>query len=418
MNEREFTVLQLNSSVKELLYSGFPGEFWVKGVVTGLRQYSGRGHTYFQLADPSPTGEQSSAVVDCALFAGDKAAITVEAGREGAVFRLQNNTEVRIKARVNFWERSGRFQIVMKDFDHSFSGDSVAIHLKKLVEKLSAQGVLQENGTLELPALPLTVGLVTAKGSAAEKDFLKTLDECGYPFRVHTVWARMQGSETAESVCSAFTELLMSPVCDRLDAVVLTRGGGSQVDLAWFNDERIARTVAQLPWPVISAIGHEIDTTLPDHAAHTRAKTPTHAATILVDAAAAFDEAVSRMGRGLVSAFSPRIQIEKLKLQSLSRELSSSIAAIPGNKRNELRRTASKLTIAVQNRLRTWERELAVLENAVDMRNPEKMLELGWSIVRDLSGKPVKSASAVEKGNRLSVSMLGGDIRVLVEEKE
>ena len=112
VSSKDFTVFQLNSSVKDLLYTGFPEEFWVKGVVTGLRQVSGRGHSYFQLADPSQAGEQSPAVVDCALFAGDKAAIAVDAGRQGEVFQLKNNTEVRILARVNFWERSGRFQIV------------------------------------------------------------------------------------------------------------------------------------------------------------------------------------------------------------------------------------------------------------------------------------------------------------------
>jgi exodeoxyribonuclease VII large subunit len=412
----DLSVVELNTSVKELLQIGFPGEFWVRGVVTGLRRVSGRGHTYFQLADPSNTGEQSPAVVDCALYSGDRSSIAVEAGREGVVFDLLNNTEVRIRAAVSFWERSGRFQIVMKGFDHTFSGDSSAIHLQKLVTKLSAEGVLQENSTLDMPSLSLTVGLVTSKDSAAEKDFVKTLEESGYPFRVYAAWAYMQGSETADSVCSAFTRLLMSSVSEEIDAVVLTRGGGSATDLAWFNDERIARTIAQLPWPVISGIGHEIDTTLPDHAAHTRAKTPSHAASLLVDRVAAFDDSVSRMSRGLVSAFAPRIQVERMLIDRIAAVLSNSLSALPLRKREELQRIVTRLRTAVTGRVHLCEKELASLENRLDMRNPQKMLALGWAVVRNQEGRPLGNAGSISKGDRISVSMQGGMLKALVEE--
>lgn len=415
---QEYTVLDLNSSVKELLERGFPGEFWIRGVVTGLRQVSGRGHTYFQLAHPSGTGGQSPAVVDCALFAGDRAAVAMETGRQGAVFDLKENTEVRIRARINFWERSGRFQIVMKGFDHTFQSESTAIHLQKLVRKLTEEGVIGENATLSLPALPLTLGLITSRDSAAERDFLKTLEESRYPFRVYARYASMQGSETAESVCGAFAVLLTSGVSGELDAVVLTRGGGSATDLAWFNDERIARTIAQLPWPVISGIGHEIDTTLPDHAAHTRAKTPTHAASMLVDMVAGFDERVSRMSRGVVSAFSPRIAMERMRLQNISRNLALSLSSLPRRKREELHRMVSALIIGVNERVSRCERELTRLENRLDMRNPEKMLSLGWSIVRDSRGKPVKDASAIDPGDLIGISMQGGNLKALVKEKE
>jgi len=414
----EYSVLELNTTVKELLSAGMPGEFWIRGVVTGLRQVSGRGHCYFQLADPSPPGGQSPAVVDCALFAGDKAAITIQAGRAGTVFNLQNNTEVRIQARVNFWERSGNFQIVMKGMDHSFSGDSAVLHLQKLVEKLSKEGVLSENGTLEMTRLPLTIGLVTSKGSAAERDFLKTLEESGYPFKVYACWATMQGSDTADSVCKAFAQFLRPGVFEKLDALVLTRGGGSVTDLAWFNNEMIARTIAQLPWPVISAIGHEIDTTLPDHAAHTRAKTPTHAASLLVDLAAGFDETVSRLCRGLVSAFSPRIGMEKLRLEKISGEMASALRALPGRNMARLQQTAAALALAGQKRLHSAESNLSRLEGEVEMRDPSRMLELGWSIVRNDRGIPLKVAGDALPGSRINVSMLGGTIKALVEEVE
>ena len=417
-SDGDFSVLEFNTSVKGLLSAGIPDSFWIRGVITGFRQVSGRGHSYFQLADPSSPGEQSPAVVDCALFAGDRAAVSVEAGRAGSVFELRNNMEVRIRAQVNFWERSGRFQIVMKGMDHSFSGDSAVIHLQKLVEKLSLEGVLSENGTLSLSSLPLNVGLVTSKGSAAERDFVKTLEESGYPFKVYASWATMQGSETSDSVCRALAGFLRPGLMEKLDAVALTRGGGSAVDLAWFNDEKIARTIAQLPWPVISGIGHEIDTTLPDYAAHTRAKTPTHAASILVDIAAALDEKISRLSMGLVSSFSPRISLEKMRLEKISGELSKALAVLPDKNRDKLRRAASAIAMAAGRILHQGERELTFLEGQVEMRDPARMLELGWGVVKNAEGKTVKKANDLSSGEKISVTMLGGIVKAFVEEIE
>ncbi len=216
----DLTVFELNQSVKLVLQSNFPGTIWIRGVVTGLRRVSGRGHTYFQLNDPSNPEEQVQAVVDCALFAGDNARISIDAGRNGKLFQLENDVEVRILVSVSFWERSGRFQLIMKGFDADFAGDSVTIHLQRLISQLTVEGVLAENATLPFPEYPLNIGLVTSKDSAASKDFIKTLEESGYPFRIFAAWAVMQGPSTSESVCTAFNKLVLSEGID-LDTVVL-----------------------------------------------------------------------------------------------------------------------------------------------------------------------------------------------------
>lgn len=413
----DLTVLQLNKSVKRVLQSGFPELIWIRGVVTGLRRVSGRGHTYFQLADPSDPGEQSPAVVDCALFAGDRSRIALEVGRQAKLFQIENDTEVRILASVSFWDRSGRFQLIMKDFDADFAGDSAAIHLQRLIAELSAEGVLEENSTLPLAELPLNIGLITSKGSAAERDFVKTLDESGYPFRVCAAWASMQGSSTSDSVCTAFNKLMISPACDSLDAVVLTRGGGSATDLAWFNDERIVRTIAQLPWPVISGIGHEIDTTLPDYAAHTRAKTPTHAASILVDRTARFDDRIATLSQSLISCVSPRIQMENLRIKSIAGNLTLHLASLPSRKAEVLQKLASKLNLSVLTSLHKLDSRISAIEKQVEMRDPAKMLKLGWAVVRDMQGLPLRSVNAIIEGQFIKVSMDKGSLTAIVKEK-
>ena len=413
----DLTVLDLNQAVKEVLQAGFPRPMWIRGVITGLRRVSGRGHTYFQLADPSDPGEQSPAVADCALFAGDRSRIAIEVGRQAKLFQLENDTEVRILVSVSFWDRSGRFQLIMKGFDAEFAGDSAAIHLQRLIEQLSSEGVLKENGTLPFPEIPLNIGLVTSKGSAAEKDFVKTLDESGYPFRVHATWASMQGSLTSDSVCAAFHKLMMSATGDKLDAVILTRGGGSVTDLAWFNDEKIARTIAQLPWPVISAIGHEIDTTLPDHAAHTRAKTPTHAASILVDRVAQFDDQVAVLSQALISSVSPIVKMENLRISNLSNNLILHLTSLPSRKAEVLHKLASRLNLTVMTKLHNMESVVTEIEKQIEIRDPVKMLRLGWAVVRDLNGVPLRTINAVAQGQVVKVSMNNGSLTAVVKEK-
>ncbi|MCK5841519.1 MAG: exodeoxyribonuclease VII large subunit [Candidatus Sabulitectum sp.] len=413
----DLTVLKLNQSVKRTLQSAFPEPVWIRGIITGLRRVSGRGHTYFQLADISEPGEQSPAVADCALFAGDRSRIAIEAGRQAKLFELENDVEVRILVSVSFWDRSGRFQLIMKGFDADFAGDSSAVLLQRLIQQLEKEGVLRENGTFPFPEVPLNIGLVTSRGSAAEKDFVKTLDESGYPFRVYAAWATMQGSETSDSVCGAFNRLLVNIGGNKLDAVVLTRGGGSATDLAWFNNETIARTIAQLPWPVISAIGHEIDTTLPDHAAHTRAKTPTHAASILVDAVARFDDKVSILNRSLVSSVSPRIQMENLKIGNLAGNLTLYLASLPKRKSEVLHKLASKLNMSVMAELHRQESLISEAEKQVEIRDPKKMLKLGWAVVRNTDGFPLRTISAVNEGQTIKISMDKGWLAAVVKEK-
>lgn len=412
----DLTVFELNQSVKSVLESNFPQTLWIRGVVTGLRRVSGRGHSYFQLTDPSNPGEQSQSVVDCALFAGDKARISIETGRNGKLFQFENNLEVRILVSVSFWERSGRFQLIMKGFDADFAGDSAAIHLQRLISLLSAEGVLNENGTLPFPEFPLKIGLITSKDSAAAKDFIKTLEESGYPFRIFAAWATMQGPSTSDSVCTAFNKLLMQQTND-LDTVVLTRGGGSTTDLAWFNDEKIARTIAQLPWPVISGIGHEIDNTLPDYAAHTRVKTPTHAATLLVDAVARLDDRISSLSRSLVSSVSPRIQMENLRVKNIAENFILHLASLPSRKAEFLRKLASKLNRILVTKLHNLSTTISEAEKQVEMRDPDKMLRLGWSVVRDMNGQPIRSIANIAKNQLIKVSMHEGSLNAVVKEK-
>lgn len=434
---RDFTVLELNRAAGELLSMAFPEPVWVRGVVALAKKGSPGGHTYFQITDPCPEGAQTPAAADCALFAGERARISREVGRLGILFTLEDGMEARFQVSPSIYERNGRFSYIVRGFDPEYTGAASAMHLKRLVEKLRTEGILGENGTLPFPEVPLKVGLVTAENSAAAEDFLQTLRESGYPFEVFTSWAPMQGVETAAGVTAALVGLIAVP---GLDVAVLTRGGGSTTDLAWFNDEGIARTIAQLPFPVISGIGHETDMTLPDFAAHTRAKTPTHAAMMLVNSVAGFVDAIEDHAQRLGRSASPRLTMERLKLSQLASTLakkaerpsihfigiiSRATAMIQGRvlprvagHHRTLDQIQSRISGLISAGLSARLSSLDRMEATLSKRDPAKMLALGWSLALDGGGRPISSVSSVCPQDTVHIRLSDGKLKTRVEKVE
>ena len=450
---RDYTVLSLNRQVRNLLKMAFPYPVWLRGEVSSTPRPNSRGHIYFQLIEPGKSGKQPEASLDCVLFAGSKTQVVRDFAREGLSFELEEGMAVRILGNVDVWPPGGRYQFVVQGVDPVWTRGEQALHLRKLLEKLTELGVLGENSTLTIPMVPLRIGLVTAENSAACRDFLQTLSDSGFPFSVFAAWAPMQGKNTSSSVVKAFKALLSVP---DLDALVLTRGGGSATDLNWFNDESIARTIAELPWPVISGIGHETDTTLPDFAAHTRAKTPTHAASILVDMVADFtgdlDSLSALLARGVVPCL--RTAAEKLgglqlqmrksletgilsasrRLDSLASRLSIQtvhsirtarveLKAISGSvlttairpylrmRSSELDSITEKLSASLAGLIHREQLRLEKLSAFVDRRNPEKMLELGWAIVRKgRKGGLLTSVKTVSQSDEIDVTLRDGSL--------
>ena len=454
----DFTVLSLNRRVSELLTTAFPGSVWVRGELTTTPKVNQRGHTYFQLVEPSPDGmSQPIAVIDCVLFASNRAGVVREFAREGSVFELREGMSLRVHGKVSLWEAGGKYSFIVESIDPEWTVGIQAKLLRNLVDKLTSEGVLAANSELMMPAAPLRVGLVTARESAASHDFLHGLSTSSFPFKVYAAWAVMQGLDTANSVIRAFNALLSVP---ELDVVVLTRGGGSASDLAWFNDEHIARMISQVPWPVISGIGHETDTTLPDFAAFARAKTPTHAADILVNRVADFLRDIESLAvvlhrsasRGVASARERlatsagilargagmilRTQLREMltlenwllkhvqnKLSYTSGRLSRTglslekaiIAGLSDRRERELHSLSERLISSVSGKLNTCSMQLDNLDAVIIGNNPERLYKRGWSTVRDKNGTLIKTVNKVKIHDEIEISFRDGSISTEVK---
>ena len=449
----DFTVLSLNRRVSELLSTVFPQPVWVRGEIAEVSDSNARGHTYFRLIEPSPDGMgQPLAVIDCALFAGTRPLVVRSFARAGEVFQLTEGMTLRIGGRVTLWDKGGRYQLIVEQIDPSWSMGNQADRLRKLVDKLRKDGTLEMNGELRMPLAPLNIGLITARGSAAEQDFIQGLVESRFPFRVYAAYAPMQGDGTTRGVIDSFNRLLTVP---DLHVAVLTRGGGSATDLAWFNDEHIAGVISQVPWPVISAIGHETDTTLPDYASHTSVRTPTHAANFLVNRIADLTANIDSLAlmlhrtasRGITQARAKLSSIAVVLLRSgilifrtqrqeigtlenwLIRGALSSISAASGRlerycsslasalktgilriHEKELDSLERTLTLSVSRRLEMCSMHLQNLETAVTGNSPQRLYRKGWATVRDRNGELLRSISDTSVKEKIEVTLRDGSL--------
>ena len=275
----DYSVTSLNRTVQAALEAAFPRPVWLVGEISGFNRNAHKRHVTFQLVEHDHEGKTASKV-DATLFETPRQAIEQALARVGNPFRMEDEVSVRVRARVELYVPWGSYRVVVEELDLNYTLGEAARRREQIVRRLHEAGLAERNRSLEFPALPLRVGLITSLGSDAHKDVLRTLEESGYAFRLICHGARVQGRATEPSVLNALDRFRER--ASELDVVLICRGGGSRTDLAWFDSEALGRAVALFPLPVVIGIGHEQDFSVLDEVGWRR-KTPTAAATFLVE---------------------------------------------------------------------------------------------------------------------------------------
>ena len=424
-----YTVSQFAWEMKGLLGDTYPS-VWIAGEVQRLRP-AARGQIYFELVEKG-RGDRVQAKLDCVIWADDQP--KVEAVLREAGVELSEGVVLRCAGRPDFWPGGGRFQFVVSGVDPLFSLGARERRRRETLRALQAAGLLELNKRLPLAPAPLDIGLVTSEGSAAYHDFLHTLEQSGFGFRVVLVHAAVQGAAAEAEIGRAF-ELLKAFARDggRLDAIALIRGGGSRADLATFDSRRVARAVAEADVPVICGVGHQIDVSISDLVAHTTCKTPTEAAELLVGrvggAAYGVEETarvLARQARDVLRVAENRVSQVTHRFASPSRALLVTRAAHCRAMERDLTRSA-KRTLADAERLererrtrllrgaflpvRRAARQMEAHRRLCEQLSPERTLARGFSLTRRADGRLVRSVGDVAPGAELLTRVRGGAIR-------
>lgn len=449
--EHTYQVGELAAGVTRAVASAFPAEVWVRGEIDGLRPANASGHVYFSLCERN-SRRGPTATIAVSLFRSHRLRVEREL-REWPGFGLADGLEVRIRGRVQY--SYGRVQVVMSAVDPVHTLGRLAAARDRVLHALAADGLLDANRRLALPVAPLRVGLVTSAGSAAYEDVLAELAASGFGFRVALADARVQGTGAEASLLRALAAVGQAGS----DVVVLVRGGGARTDLGAFDGERVARAIAAMPVPVLTGIGHEIDTSVADEVAHTACKTPTACAALLVErvsgalaradtawagvarggrsAGAAAEEALGRRAGalavragGALAGARGRLDGQAGQAATLARSrLSGSagrldaatrridrtrIAARLGQADSRLRGTGASVRRATIRATAAAEATLDTATARVAAADPSRALARGWSLTRGPDGRLVRRAADLSPGEAVVTTFGSGRARSTV----
>ncbi|UCG35259.1 MAG: exodeoxyribonuclease VII large subunit, partial [Candidatus Omnitrophota bacterium] len=228
--EKVYSVLELNTVVRDLIRAEFPDYIWVCGEIQGLRPERDKKHTYFELVQKHSEADEIIAKVRIALFSNRKPVIFERIQKTEMPFELKNDIEVKLLCEVSLHPPTGQYSLIAIDIDPIYTLGKVAQNRQRIIEELKKRGLLEKNKLCSIPTLPLKVGLITAFDSAAYHDFVNELSSSGYGFKVRAFNCHMQGKNVEKDVLRAlgyFNSLSL----DKLDVIVITRGGGSTADL-------------------------------------------------------------------------------------------------------------------------------------------------------------------------------------------
>ena len=370
-------LLDLQLLIKETVGEAFAGRYWVKAEISSWSPRA-NGHCYLSLSQSrggKPVAE-SRAMIWKWHYPKLKYYFEQTTGQP-----LQAGITVLVKVQVSYSELYG-ISLFIEDIDPAFTLGEKALERKRAIEKLTAGGYMDMQKELALPDLPYALAVITSKTAAGYGDFRNHLlcNPQGYAFRLDLYEALMQGEQAPSSIMAA----LLDAGQKHYDAILILRGGGSELDLACFDDYDLAVTIASSPAPVITAIGHDRDVHIADMVAHASVKTPTALADLFLDAYKAQDDILDRLFARVQSASLRLVSRKELELGALDSRVKSASLRLVSRKEMELKTLDTRVQRAVQLRLGALLRDTDALEARIRLGLNRKLSALDNAVLQAL----------------------------------
>lgn len=431
------SVSQLNKMAKSVLENHLP-IVWVKGEVSGLKKYA---HLYFDLKD-------DSAKISCVMFA--KLVGMVD-------FEFDNGTKIEVRGRVTLYPQNGSYQINVERMRKVGLGELWEAY-SKLIIKLREEGLFEAKYKKPLPIMPKAIGVITSKEGAVIRDVITTLKRRSPHIPIIIYHSAVQGSDSAMQIAQAIRTANQRK---DVDVLIVCRGGGSMEDLWSFNEEIVAREVFSSELPIISAIGHETDTTIIDFVSDLRAPTPTAAAELVVKSYADWQYQIDRYKNKLSQNFDYYINNYQQKIDLLKAQLTQH------SPNNKLEHQQQLLQLKKENlqkafgqfiRQKKWQFEVLqnkhygllpdisahqdelnhvkirlesrmkiFIANHADKLNeykrvlnavsPDKVLQRGYSIIEDSEGVIIQSVAKTKHHAKVNIQFADGKVSAVIDKK-
>ncbi len=398
MAKNVYSVRQVNAYIKNMFVQDFMlNRIYVKGEISNCK-YHTSGHIYFSLKD-------ESGAIACVMFAGD---------RWGLGFRMREGQKVIVLGSVSVYERDGRYQLYAKEIVPDGEGVLYQRYVQ-LKRELEEMGMFSPEYKQPIPVYSRTVGIVTAPTGAAIRDIMNVARRRNPYVQLILYPALVQGEQAAPSIVKGIQVLDAYGV----DVMIVGRGGGSIEDLWAFNEETVARAIFECRTPVISAVGHETDTTIADYTADLRAPTPSAAAELAVADYRQLRGGMELFAGQLADRLEQKIRLYRQRLEQKKLRL---MHVSPEYQLNQKKQYLSELTDRfaqeMEKKLTGRRHRLQLCAGRLDGLSPLKKLQQGYSYTELSDHRPLRSIAQVRQGERLLIHVTDGKIEAQVQGTE
>ena len=396
MRQNVYTVAQINSYIKNMFTQDYMLRFvMVKGEISNCKYHSS-GHIYFTLKD-------AKGVIACVMFAGN---------RTGLSFRLEEGQMVVVGGTIDVYERDGKYQLYAKQI--TLDGAGVLYEkFDRMKRKLEEMGMFAPEYKQPIPRYVRTLGVVTAPTGAAVRDIINIATRRNPYIQIIIYPAIVQGDQAVASIVNGIRALERLGV----DVMIVGRGGGSIEDLWAFNEEAVAQALFDCSIPIISAVGHETDTTITDYVADLRAPTPSAAAELAVYDFAVLLERIAAFGSALNHAMLAQLKKQKNRLegQRLRLKYLSPVSQIQ-QKRMYCMDLEGRLTSQMKTALTQQRHRMGLYAEKLKGLSPLEKLHQGYAYIEDIHHRVVNDVRKVKPEDRVEIYVKNGIIQAKVEE--
>lgn len=394
MTKNVYTVGQVNAYIKNMFAQDFMmNRIYVKGEVSNCK-YHTSGHIYFTLKD-------KTGALNAVLFAGN---------RKGLAFDMRNGDNVIVLGSISVYERDGKYQLYAREILLDGAG-LLYQQFEALKRELEEMGMFAPEYKQPIPQYIRTLGIVTAPTGAAIRD-IQNITSRRNPYVQAILYpALVQGDGAAASIVNGIHALERLGV----DVIIVGRGGGSMEDLWAFNEKMVARAIFECSVPIISAVGHETDTTIADYVADLRAPTPSAAAELAVYDVRQLQGQLLTMRMELNRRLGEKLQYCREKLEQFERNVK---LFSPAGRLNDRRQMAAdlaeKLEFIMQQRLTASRHELELCAGKLEAMSPARKLSQGYAFVSDKAGRGIQDVDNLQQGDILNIHMMNGRVKAQV----
>ena len=353
------------------------GNVWVRGEISNFKAYDS-GHWYFSLKD-------AEGQIRCVMFRG----------RNGQVgFVPKDGDLIEVAANLGVYVPRGDLQLNVGMMRRAGQGGLYEAFLK-LKEKLATEGLFDESKKRPLPKHPKAIGVITSAQAAALKDVLSTLERRAPHIPIIVYPSLVEGVDAPVALIAALNRAYADAKQGDIEVILLVRGGGSIEDLWCFNDEQLARVIAESPVPIVSGVGHETDFTIADFVADLRAPTPTGAAELATPNRDALLQDLDVLAQRMSVRVTQRIDKEAQRLDQLSLRLNHTLPN-PDRMREKAQQLSARLNQAWQVGMQTYRQRHQSWRNHLELLSPQRTLDRGYAVLLDERGQAIKSAQQIQ----------------------